>query len=291
MRGTLFLNPAAGRRAPQEVDEIARVAADAGLEVVRTGAGVDVPAAVGERRAAGCRLFIAAGGDGTLHHVVQGVAGNRAELGVVPIGTYNNFARDLGLPMDWREALDVALSGALVQVDTGVVNGRIFVNNLSLGLYPELVGIRESRGRSEPRWKAVAVAMVATYRRFPHVSLVLELADRCESIRTHLFVVSNNGYDLARLGFAAPRLSLEEGRLNVYWLPHVPKVRLIRLLARYVRGRPIADIRSLRTTHLRVSSGRPWLSLGIDGELFRIPPPLRVSIAPRNLLVRVPRPE
>src|SRR5581483_10304086 len=239
----------------------------------------------------GRRLFIAAGGDGTISAVVQPLMNNDAQFGVIPVGTYNHFARDLGIPLDWRAALDVALTGTTRQIDAGRINDRFFVNNVSIGLYPELVARREERGRDYPRWKARLHAVYATLRKYPHVTLAIESEYLNEIVKTHVFVVSNNSYDLSRLGVEAPRSTLEEGRLSVYWLPHLPRIALTRFLAHYLAGRvkTAPGFRSFRTMRLKVQSAKKRLSLGVDGELVTMQPPLVITIVPKALTVKVPR--
>jgi diacylglycerol kinase family enzyme len=110
-------------------------------------------------------------------------------------------------------------------------------------------------------------------------------------IRTHIFMVSNNSYDLSRIGIEAARSTLEEGRLSVYWLPHIPRSALMRFLARYLAGRvtQAPGFRSFRTTHLKVQSAKKQVRLGIDGEVFAMKPPLVITIVPKSLMVKVPR--
>ena len=276
---------------PSEKSALEAVAKEAGLDVVRVGRGVDVSATIREQMRQGRKLFVAAGGDGTISSVVQPLVNSEAALGVVPLGTYNHFARDLGVPLDWREALNVALTGTERQVDAGRINDRFFVNNVSIGLYPELVARREERGRDYPRWKARLHAAYATLRQYPYVTLAIETEYLREIIRTHVFLVSNNSYDLSRIGVEAPRSTLEEGRLSVYWLPHIPRIALMRFVAHYLAGRVrnTPGFRSFRTTHLKVQSAKKRVRLGIDGEVFVRTPPLVITIAPKSLLVKVPR--
>ena len=293
-QGTLFLNPSSGAGlSVTELSALEQAGIDAGLDVVRLAKGVDCTAIIREQMAMGRRLFVAAGGDGTISNVVQPLVNTEATLGVIPVGTFNHFARDVGIPLDWRRALEVALSGTTRQIDTGHVNDRFFINNLSIGLYPELVSRREERGRHYPRWKARIYAAVATLRKYPYVSLAVETDYLHEIIRTHVFVVSNNSYDLSRLGVQASRTTLEEGRLSVYWLPKVPRLQLTRFLAHYFAGRVTntPGFRSFRTQRLRVQSPRHHLHLGIDGEVFTMEPPLVITAVPRSLLVKVPREE
>ena len=291
-RGTLFFNPSSGARLPAgEVAELQKAAADGGLEVVRCGPGVDIIGLTREHMRTGRRLFVAAGGDGTINSVVQPLMNSDATFAVIPAGTYNHFARDLGVPLDWREALDVALNGTTRQIDAGRINDRFFVNNVSIGLYPELVARREERGRDYPKWKARLHAVYATLRKYPHVTLAIESEFLNEIVKTHVFVISNNSYDLSRLGVEAPRSTLEEGRLSVYWLPHLPRIALTRFLAHYLAGRvkTAPGFRSFRTTRLKVQSARRRLHLGVDGEVVTMDPPLVITIVPRALTVKVPR--
>lgn len=291
-RGTLFLNESSGSKlVPAELAAFHEAAHQAGLEVIRVRRELNVIAAVRERVNQGKRLFIAAGGDGTINHIVQAVVHTDAELGVIPLGTFNHFARDLNLPLAWREAMEVALAGQPLQVDAARVNDRFFVNNVSMGLYPELVARREERGRNYPRWKARIYAAITTLQKYPHVAINVETEHHQEVIRTHVFMVSNNSYDLSRIGIESPRSTLGEGRLSVYWLPHLPRIALMRFAAHYLAGRvkEAPGFRSFRTAHMRVQAAKAHLDVGIDGEVFTLQTPLIITILPQALVVRVPR--
>jgi diacylglycerol kinase family enzyme len=288
LKGLMLLNPSSGVKLPPDLEEAAR---HAGLEVIRLGDGVDCAALVRSRMNEGLRLFVAAGGDGTVNHLVQALANTEGVLGVIPVGTYNHFANDLGVPMAWRDALEVIVRGVTKQVDIARANERFFVNNISMGLYPELVAKREARGRDYPRWKARLYAAFSTLRKFPHVAVTLESEHHQEVVRTHVLMVSNNTYDLSRIGIQAPRRGLGEGRLSVYWLPHVPRFKLMSFIAHYLAGRvrEAPGFRSFRTARIKVQSSHRHLHVGIDGEVVTMDVPLMVTIVPQSLLVRVPR--
>ena len=121
--------------------------------------------------------------------------------------------------------------------------------------------------------------------------MTLESEHHQEVVRTHVLMVSNNTYDLSRIGIQAPRSGLEEGRLSVYWLPHVPRVKLMSFIAHYLAGRvhTAPGFRSFRTARLKVQSPKRHLHIGIDGEVATLDVPLIVTIVPQSLLVRVPR--
>jgi diacylglycerol kinase family enzyme len=289
IRGTLFLNPRSGSRTAGE--ELAAAAKDVNLEVVPIDKDVDVRSLVREGLRLGRTLFVAAGGDGTISTVIQSLVQRpEAAVAVIPTGTYNHFARDLGIPLDWREALDVAVNGKRRTVDTARANDRFFINNISIGLYPDLVRRREERGRDYPRWKARLYASYMTLRKYRHVSIAIESEHHQEVVRTHVFMVSNNSYDLSRIGVEAGRQMLEEGRLAVYWLPHLSRWKLMRFATRFLAGRvrETPGFRSFRTSRMKVHSSRPMLRAGVDGEVVTFSTPLTITIVPQSLDVMVP---
>jgi diacylglycerol kinase family enzyme len=291
-RGTLFLNPSSGAKlSPEEKAALTAEAGSVGFEVVEVKRDINVAGIIRERMAQGRRLFVAAGGDGTINSVIQPLVNTEAVLGVIPVGTFNHFAKDVGLPLDWRAALDVVVSGETRSVDAARINDHFFVNNVSMGLYPELVARREEKGRNYPKWKARLWAAYATLRKFPHVTVVVETAHHQEVIRTHVLMLSNNTYDLSRMGVEAPRNTMSEGRLSVYWLPHISRLSLMSFGAHYLAGRvrQTPGFRSFKTTRMKMQSSHKRLRLGVDGELLTLKMPIVVTIAPQGLAVRVPR--
>jgi len=288
----MFFNPSSGAKSSAaEMAALEQAAGEAGLEVVRVIRGLDCTSLIRDRMRDGIRLFVAAGGDGTINAVIQPLVHSDAILGVIPVGTYNHFAKDLGIPLPWREALEVVVSGATKPVDAARVNERFFVNNVSMGLYPEHVARREEKGRDYSRWKARLLAAFATLQKYPHIAVTLESEHHQEAIRTHVLMISNNSYDLSRLGIEAPRRALEEGRLSVYWLPHVPRLTLMRFVAHYLAGRvhEAPGFRSFRTSRVKLQSSKNHLHLGIDGEVATMETPLVITIVPQSLSVKVPR--
>jgi diacylglycerol kinase family enzyme len=290
-RGTLFFNPSSGaKHSKSERDEMTTAASGAGLEVIPLTRQIDCAQTIRERMARGVRLFVAAGGDGTITNIVQPLVNSDSTLGVVPFGTYNHFAKDLELPLDWKTALDVVLNGDTRQVDTARINDRFFVNNVSLGLYPELVARREEKGRDYPRWKAKLYAAYRTLRKYPSVTLTVESEHHQEVVRTHVFLVSNNSYDLSRIGIEAARHTLEEGRLSVYWLPHISRWKMMKFVGHYLAGtvRKTPGFHFFRTTSMKMQSPRKTLRVGVDGEVFTMQTPLVLTSVPKSLSVRVP---
>ena len=155
--GALYFNPSSGSRSPAAAEGIRRRAQEEGIDLVEVEESLDIAEDIRGRIAAGQRLFIAAGGDGTIHTVVQALVSTEAVLGILPVGTFNHFARDLQIPLDWEAAFDIAVRGKTIQVSAGAVNDHYFLNNMSIGLYPEVAEQREEL-RHHSKWRAYVKA-------------------------------------------------------------------------------------------------------------------------------------
>ena len=290
-RGVLFLNPRAGTFTPADESALRTAADEEGLRVIEVGPGVNVREVVRQALDAGLKTFVVAGGDGSVHHVAQALVGTEGVLGVLPVGSLNHLARDLEIPLgDWRASLEIALRGQVRQIDVGRVNGHYFLNSVMLGIYPTLSEFRERFRSLHSRWRAYAKAARLALHQFPHVSLVVEMDGRVETFRTQMFVVAVNSYDLEQTGIVAPKVSFTDGRLTIYSLSFMSRTQFVRAAAKYFRGR-IVDVpgfRRVRTTTLRVDTGRRRLRVSIDGELVEMETPLQIVAVPSSLLVRAP---
>lgn len=290
--GILFLNPRAGTFSTGDESSIRTLAYENGLRVVDIEPDVDVRKVVREALEAGLKTFVVAGGDGSVHHVVQGLVHTDGVLGVVPIGSVNHLARDLDIPIgDWRAALEIAVRGEIRQIDAGLVNGRYFLNSVMLGIYPTVSAFRERFRSMHSRWRAYVKAFRLALRHFPHVTLVVELeGERVETFRTQMFVVAVNSYDLAATGVVSPKTSFNDGRLSIYALSFMSRMQFVGAAARYFRGKIVETdgFRSIRTTTLSVDTGKRHLRISVDGELMALDTPLQIAAVPASLLVRAP---
>src|SRR4051812_6063599 len=133
------------------------------------------------------------GGDGTVGSVAGLAAGSGVPLGVVPLGTLNHFAKALGLPLDLDGAAAAIAAGAAREVDVGEVNGRVFINNSSVGVYPYMVAERDRRMAAEGRrkWAAMTLAFLRMVRRFPRRRLTVRVEGWTAPCRTPLLFVGN----------------------------------------------------------------------------------------------------
>ena len=234
---------------------------------------------------------VAAGGDGTVSTVAAALAGTVTPLGILPLGTLNHFARDVGLPLDLTAAVRTVALGRPLAVDVARVNGRVFINNASIGLYPHVVRrreVRRERLRSN-KWLAMFFAVLRVFRRFPMVRVRLEVQDDT-ALRTSPFVfVGNNQYEMSLLAIGR-RLQLDAGQLTLYVANRTGRFGILRLALRALLGRleQAGDFDCIHVQEVGVTFRKRRLLMAIDGELVRMAPPLHFEIWPKALTVLAP---
>jgi diacylglycerol kinase family enzyme len=235
-------------------------------------------------------LLVAAGGDGTVSAVASAVADTPAIMGVLPLGTLNHFAKDMGIPLDLERAAAVILGGKTAQVDAGEVNGRTFVNNSSLGLYPTMVFERELQRRTgRNKWAALLRASMTALRRFHSVYVRLSVNRRATIRRTPFVFIGNNEYIIEGLRMGT-RERLDSGHLFLYIAQAASRGRLIwlALIALFGRLRTAKDFEVLCVDEVWIETRRRRLRVAIDGEVALIETPLHYRIWPGALRVLVP---
>jgi len=257
-------------------------------EVCLARGGEEIAAKVAEAIAQRADVIVAGGGDGTVSSVAAALAGGDIALGVLPLGTLNHFAKDLGLPLTLDAAVRQIVAGQRTRVDVGEVNGRVFINNSSLGLYPDIVNDRDQQQRriGRSKWLALFWASVTALRRFPFLSVCLTVEGLEHRRRTPFVFIGNNEYQMD--GFSlGTRKRLTGGRLSLYAAQRPGRVRLLQLALRALIGRlkQARDFDALLATEFVVESRHRHLLVATDGETTLMMPPLRYRIRPASLTV------
>ena len=236
-------------------------------------------------------LVIVGGGDGTISAAASALVGSKTRLGILPLGTLNHFARDLGIPTGLAEAAKLIASGKERQVDVAEMNERIFINNSAIGLYPLMVIDRDLQRKRLGRSKKLAmlVASVRTLARFGHQRLTLTVNDEKERVDTPLLFVGNNDYRID-LGAPGQRESLEDGQLCVMVMRKKTRRGLIAASIRALFNRTRDDDMEKvdGVERLRVSAHRSMLPVSLDGEVVAAAPPLEYRIRKGALRVIAP---
>src|SRR6185369_2126975 len=236
------------------------------------------------------KVIVAAGGDGTVSSIAAAVIDTDKTLGVLPLGTLNHFALDLGIPFDLEAAAHIIVAGFTTEVDVAEVNNRIFLNNSSLGLYPIIVRERQKRERlGFGKWPAFFWATIQAFRRYPLLDVRLRVNGELLDRRTPFVFVGNNEYamDLLNIGL---RERLDRGVLSIYITHRTSRLRLIGLALRAVFGRlrNDRDFLALRASEVKIQSAHKRLRVAFDGEITVMEPPLEYRVRPRTLRVIVP---
>jgi diacylglycerol kinase family enzyme len=238
------------------------------------------------------RIVVAAGGDGTVSAVAAELAGTGKILGVLPIGTMNHFAKDLRIPLDLETAVRTISEGEVAAVDVGEVNGRIFINNSSLGIYPRIVSRREAQQQrlARGKWPAFLWATIQALRRFPFLDLRIAFEGQQIFRRTAFLFVGNNEYETAGFHLGS-RTCVNAGKLGLYLSHRTGRFGLFRLAFRALFGRvdQEKDFDVFCVEEARIETRKRRLLVALDGEIERMETPLHYRIRAGALRVLVPK--
>jgi diacylglycerol kinase family enzyme len=272
---------------------IERAFADAGVEcqIKVLKRRINLSALVDDAVSRGAAV-VAAGGDGTVNCIANAVVKHPgAALGVLPVGTLNHFAKDMKLPLTLVDAAKVIGAGVTRMVDAGEVNGRLFVNNSSIGFYPGMVLQRERLKKvGLNKWLSLLVASFGQFVRFKHLNVCVTLATGERLVRTTPFVfVGNNEYTMEGAA-AGTRARLDSGRLYLYMAPGATRLSLLRLTLAALRYKvnEMPNFESLCVEAFTVEHRRRVMSVALDGEVVRVSGPLHYRIRPGVLRVLAP---
>ena len=296
----LVMNSSSGKHDPDATRHAIRSVcseADRPCELIMVEHGDDLQRAAEQavrlaREASG--IVVAVGGDGTLNAVCQSVVGQNVPFGVLPQGTFNYFGRAHGISQNTEQAVRDLLNARLEYVSLGVINGRYFLVNASLGLYPRLLEDREQFkqrfGRS--RWVALYSALVTLAKAHRQLDIQLDYPGHQRKLRTPTLVVCNNALQLEHIGID-PQLPEDSDHLVALTSRPVGTGALYLLLLQGLLSRmgEAEKVISIGFKNMAVHPGsRPRrVKVAIDGEILRMQTPLQFSIAPGILPLLIPR--
>ena len=293
-RAIVVVNAGSGRGNDQALaDRLRSLFAAAGFtaDIALAAGGEAIASAVAAAVDRRPDVVVAGGGDGTVSMVAAALVDTGIALGVLPLGTLNHFAKDLGIPLQLEAAVQLIGSAAPRPTDVGEVNGRVFVNNSSLGLYPDIVRDRERQQKrlGRGKWPALVWASLAALRRYPFLTVRLSVDGKEATRRTPFVFIGNNEYRMD--GFAiGERAGLDDGRLSLYVAQRPGRLRLLQLAFRALTGhlRQARDFDVLLASDIVIDSGHRRLRVAMDGEVTLMTPPLRYRIRPHALKVLRP---
>lgn len=285
------------RRAHEKVDQIREAFARQGREItVRLIEGGDIEGATRRACAEGHGIIVAAGGDGTICGVASALNGNVCTMGILPLGTFNYFARSLELPLDDLDAaVEVICSGREVPLRIAMVNDRVFLNNASLGVYPRILETREDVygrwGRSQVAAYWSVLKTLLSLRRPLELWIQADGAER--RLRTPLLFVVNNAYQLDSIGIAGAD-KIADGHLVALIAPDTGRLGMIRHALSLALGGavPGTTYEMISASDLKVSvtgATRRLRSVARDGERDTMAAPFHMRVVEEALTVMVPK--
>lgn len=230
------------------------------------------------------------GGDGSVRLAASVLAGTQVPLGVLPLGTLNHFAKDLGIPLPVEAAAALIVAGRTRRIDLAEVNGETFINNSSIGIYPYMVIDRERRRAQHKlaKWIAVVPAFFRMMRHFPRRRLHIAAKGFARPYRTPCLFVGNNEYGMELFSFGR-RQRLDAGKLWFSVVKPRSPWEFFLMVCRLCIGR-LDQARDLDTFHLaeaKISAKSSRLPVALDGDVQIMQTPLHYRSHPRAITVIV----
>lgn len=286
----VLANPSSGEQgAAAQLPAVITALESAGMRAVVSFTSVERSPAEQSAEAAreGYDLVVALGGDGTIGAVAQGLRGTNTPLGIVPVGTYNNTARSLGIPETVEDAAQVLIHGRLWQIDSATANGSSFMEVAGVGLDAQLFPVAEEF--KSGMWTALPAA-IQTLVEYQPQELLIEFADGTSQSSTPLpAIVSNMPYFGA--GFAiAPEARPDNGQLVLSLFEGMTKMELLSYFAAIANGREVAEprITSYQGSAFRISTvADEAVAVQADGQVIG-ETPVVFAVQHRSLTVLVP---
>jgi diacylglycerol kinase (ATP) len=276
-RARVILNPSSGReRAAGHVEDLSarlRSRYD-GVEISVTTRDGDAERAAAVAVADGCAALFVAGGDGTLNEAINGLAAagalDRIIVGVIPLGTGNDFAAALGIPADVDAALEVLLRGRQIRVDLGEVNGRVFVNTSGGGFIADVSVAVTPQLKSLAGRLAYLIGGAQALAEFEPVGATVSLGGGSAPLRhrLHAFAVCNSRL-IGGGRLIAPEAIIDDGRLDVCLIEAMSALEFVALARKVAEGEHVNDPRViyLQSPSLEIALDRP-VHVNTDGEVF-----------------------
>ncbi len=238
-------------------------------------------------------IVVAGGGDGTISSVAAIVAKTDKTFGVLPLGTFNNFSKDLQIPQDINEAVRIIASGSIANIDLAELNGRIFINNSSIGLYPRIVKdrLKQQQRLGYGKWRAAFWATLRMFRLSPFLKVGIVVDGKFFLRKTPFVFVGNNEYEMELYNIGR-RPSLDQGKLSVYFLHRGGRLGVVLLLLRTLTGnvKQWREFETVLSETVSIQTRRKRMHVAFDGEVYTVSTPLQYKILPKALRVKVPKP-
>lgn len=225
-------------------------------------------------------LVLIGGGDGTIRSAAQHYANTTIIVGVIPLGTMNHFAKEVGLPSTPTELADAILQQHTTTIDIATVNDIIFINNSSLGFYPKFAKKRDYYAKFYYKWISYLISLVNALKRHPSFSLTVRGEELYLSLKTPFIMVSNNLYNY-NFPLTIERESFTTGQLGIYYSKR-SKLKLLRLLQSFLFGKRTFSIKKTAHPVVITVSNCQEITISVDGDTLVTQNPLHYQSLPKS---------
>lgn len=293
LRICCLINPRSGPSETPSLDQIEKLFQSHGIapHIVELRKGDDIGALTKSAVQKKYDIIVAGGGDGTINAVASALVGaSSIKLGILPLGTLNHFAKDLQIPTAIAKAIEIIVAGDVQLIDVGEVNGNIFLNNSSVGLYPSIVKLRESLQKTGlGKWPAAARASFQVLMKFRLLRLNLAAAELPNAdYKTVLLFVGNNVYNMS-FPTLGTRSTLQQGVMGIMMPRASTRLGLLyNFFSLVFKAQPKSDVLTFEATSLSVKTKRSFVKVAVDGEVIMLQSPLNYLMRPKSLRVIVP---
>ena len=259
---------------------------------IKEVSGEELNAAVEEILSQSPDIIVVSGGDGSISSVAELIIDKNIPLGILPSGTYNHFAKDAGIPLSLKESVKIIAESSPSKIDTGEVNGKIFINNSSVGLYPKAVKLREAilRKWGGTKWAAMFIAMITMFKRFPLFTVKVDTGNLADSFITPFIFIGNNEYKFEMFNLGK-RATFNGGKLFLYTANVTSRFGILKMVfynfINKLNQTKNFDLKVIEKVTLETKSKK--VKVAIDGEIFNLTPPLNYKILPKKLSVFIPQ--
>ena len=289
----VILNRGAGHHGEDTQAQIAGVfqSQNIAIRILVARHGGEIAALAQEAARSDSEIIVAAGGDGTIDAIAAALTGTGKILGVLPLGTFNLFAKRLNIPLELTPAVQIILNGRTAEINVGEVNGRTFLSRSSVGLYPLALRHREKMFRRFGRSRLIALLSGATaLMRWGNV-MTIRLTTACGErlFRTRFVFVCNNPEELDYFRLRG-RECIDGHSLAIYLPKPLSPTGILRLGFRMLRRRAeeTHDFEMVCAREARLEIEPSLVPVSLDGEVEMMQAPLQYRLRVGALRVRVP---
>ncbi len=231
------------------------------------------------------QIILIGGGDGSIRTAAQYCALSSVQLGVLPLGTMNHLAKELGLPQSPKEMVVAIKNLNTIKIDLGEVNGLVFLNNSSVGFYPKFADKRDSYSKFYNKWLSYIPSFIESFKKHEVFKMDIKSKQLNCSLSSSFFMVSNNLYSL-KFPLSIKRDSFQKSVLGIYYFKQ-GKIKFFKIIKSIFNNKKNFEIlQSKHPIELHFSKQKE-IKISLDGDTMKVNTPLHYKSLPKSLNILI----